>query len=105
MPRYPAQYESEVMLSRGSAIHLSPIRPDDAIRLVDHSLVLSRRRIFTAPLRPDPFDTRYSADVDYVNDLERAQEYPMRSKRVMKRSYDWTTIVITMSHDVTGLSA
>jgi hypothetical protein len=74
MPRCPAQYESEVALRRGSATHLSPIRPDDAIRLVDRGLLFPRSRIFTIP-RPDPFDTRHPADVDYVNHLESAQEY------------------------------
>lgn len=57
MPRCPAQYESEVF-RRGSAIHLSQIRPDDAIRLVNHGLLFPEADIFTIP-RPDPFDTRH----------------------------------------------
>jgi hypothetical protein len=72
MPEYPAQYESEAVLSDGSRIHLRPIRPDDATRLLDLYHRLSPRslyhRFFTIP-RPDQVYARYLADVDYINHL------------------------------------
>jgi hypothetical protein len=70
MPEYPAQYESEAVLSNGSGIHLRPIRPDDATRLHDLYHRLSPRslyhHLFTIP-RPDPVYARNLADVDYIN--------------------------------------
>jgi RimJ/RimL family protein N-acetyltransferase len=70
MPGYPGQYESDAVLSDGSRIHLRPIRPDDATRLLDLYHRLSPRslyhRFFTIP-RPDPVYAKYLADVDYIN--------------------------------------
>lgn len=67
MPDYPAHYESDVVLRDGSTIHLRPIRPDDATKLLDLYHRLSRRslydRFFTVP-RADPVYAAYLANVD-----------------------------------------
>jgi GNAT superfamily N-acetyltransferase len=70
MAKYPAHYESDVVLGDGSQIHLRPIRPKDATGLLDLYRRLSPRslyhRFFTIP-RPDPVYADYLADVDYLN--------------------------------------
>jgi GNAT superfamily N-acetyltransferase len=69
MPDYPAHYESDVVLRDGSTIHLRPIRPDDAAKLLDLYHRLSRRslyhRFFAVP-RADPIYAEYLASVDYL---------------------------------------
>lgn len=69
MPAYRGQYESDPALRDGSRIHLRPMQPDGATRLLDLFHRLSPRglyRFFTVP-RLDPVYARYLADIDYIN--------------------------------------
>lgn len=69
MPDYPAHYESDILLRDGSTIHLRPIKPDDAHRLMELHSRLSPRSVyfrFFSPL-PELSEERASsfANVDY----------------------------------------
>src|SRR4030095_16234464 len=54
MHDYPAHYESDILLQEGSTIHLRPIKPDDARRLMELHSRLSPRSIYFRFFRPLP---------------------------------------------------
>ena len=66
---YPTELEREVVLKDGTALHLRPIRPEDAPRLVDFYDRLSRhsayQRFFSLMKRLPPDWARFLATVDY----------------------------------------
>lgn len=67
--RYPAELERDVELRDGSRLHVRPIRPDDAPRLIDYYERLSAhtayQRFFTVMKRLPPDWARMLAAVDY----------------------------------------
>jgi len=45
-PRYPADLACDVTTKAGTKVHLRPIRPDDAPRLIDFHQHLSPRSVY-----------------------------------------------------------
>ncbi|HEX6756096.1 MAG TPA: GNAT family N-acetyltransferase, partial [Mycobacteriales bacterium] len=68
---YPAQWEADVLAADGGILHLRPIRPDDAARIVAlHSRLSDRTiylRYFGAYPRIPERDLRRLVQVDYVD--------------------------------------
>ncbi len=66
---YPAELARDIVLRDGTRLHLRPIRPDDAERLIDAYAHLSAhsayQRFFTVMKRLPPDWARVLADVDY----------------------------------------
>src|SRR5918911_2202893 len=70
---YPAQWESDVVLSDGGTVRLRPVRPDDDARLLalyerlsDESIYL---RFFSPVPRPTAAQLERLTNVDYVNSM------------------------------------
>lgn len=70
-PGYPQRWEADVVLADGATVHVRPIRPDDADRLVafhnrqsPESIYL---RFFSARPRLSPRDVERFTTVDYVD--------------------------------------
>jgi RimJ/RimL family protein N-acetyltransferase len=73
MPRYPIELALDVTTREGTVLHLRPIRPNDAPRLVEFHENLSvqsvyRRFLFTHPKLPPAEVERFTC-VDYINRL------------------------------------
>jgi len=72
-PPYPRELEREVTLKDGTRLHLRPIRPEDAPRLIDFYDHLSQhtayQRFFTIMKRLPPDWARLLATVDYQHRL------------------------------------
>ena len=70
---YPKDLEERVVLSDGAAVHIRPIRPDDADRLTTFYDRLSQQtayqRFFSVMRRLPPDWARFLANVDYVHRL------------------------------------
>ncbi|MEA3056132.1 MAG: hypothetical protein QOD30_1564 [Actinomycetota bacterium] len=68
---YPSHWETDAVLADGGAIHIRPITPDDADRLVDLHGRLSDRtiyyRFFSPRPRLSPRDVQRFTNVDYVD--------------------------------------
>lgn len=75
---YPRELVRDVTLSDGTRVHLRPIRPEDAERLIDLHSRLSRhtayQRFFTVLKRLPPDWARMLADVDYQRRLALVAE-------------------------------
>jgi len=71
--QYPAELEQDVELGDGTRVHVRPVRPDDAPRLVALYDRLSQhtayQRFFTVLRRLPPDWAKLLADVDYVTRL------------------------------------
>jgi acetyl coenzyme A synthetase (ADP forming)-like protein len=68
----PESYESDVVLKNGSTLHLRPVRPDDAPRLLSFVQRLSPESLylrFLGALRFDLSRAEYLSRVDYENDF------------------------------------
>jgi RimJ/RimL family protein N-acetyltransferase len=76
---YPTELERAVRLRDGTPLHLRPIRPDDAPRLVEFYDRLSRhtayQRFFTVMRRLPPDWARVLASVDYRRRLALVVEH------------------------------
>jgi GNAT superfamily N-acetyltransferase len=70
-PRYPAELACDALTREGMTVHLRPIRPDDAPRLVDFHQHLSPgsvyRRFFSAHPRLSAAEVERFTCVDYIN--------------------------------------
>ena len=92
--QYPADLERDLVLADGARLHLRPIRPDDASRLVDLYDRLSRftayQRFFTAVKRLPPDWIRYFANVDYRRRLALVVEHPPSNELVAVARYEPT---------------
>src|SRR5665213_599720 len=70
-PRYPAELACDVTTKAGTKVHLRPIRPDDAPRLIDFHQHLSPRsvyrRFFSAHPRLSAAEVERFTCVDYVD--------------------------------------
>ena len=69
---YPSQFESDVVLRNGRTLHIRPIRPDDAPRLLTFFRALSADSLhsrFFDVRTPDAALRDTPADVDYENDF------------------------------------
>jgi RimJ/RimL family protein N-acetyltransferase len=79
-PRYPCELERDVILRDGQKVHIRPIRPDDAPRLVAAYDRLSAhsayQRFFSAMRRLPPDWARFLATVDYKTRLALIAERP-----------------------------
>ena len=79
-PGYPYELERDVILRDGEKVHLRPIRPDDAPRLVAAYDRLSAhsayQRFFSAMRRLPPDWARFLATVDYQTRLALIAERP-----------------------------
>jgi len=68
---YPQRWEADVVLSDGGTVHIRPIRPDDADRLVEFHGRQSAESIFYRYFSPrprlSPREIERSVNVDYVN--------------------------------------
>jgi succinyl-CoA synthetase alpha subunit/GNAT superfamily N-acetyltransferase len=68
---YPVHWETDAVLSDGGAVHIRPITPDDADRLVDlHSRLSDRTiyyRFFSPRPRLSPREIQRFTNVDYVD--------------------------------------
>lgn len=77
-PPYPHELEHDATLPDGTRVHIRPIRPDDAERLVAFYLTLSRhtayQRFFTVMRRLPPDWARVLATVDYRRRLALTAE-------------------------------
>jgi RimJ/RimL family protein N-acetyltransferase len=71
--QYPAELEHDLELGDGTCVHLRPVRPDDAGRLMTLYDRLSQhtayQRFFTLMRRLPPDWARFLASVDYVRRL------------------------------------
>ena len=79
-PGYPRELERDVALRDGATVHVRPIRPDDAPRLVAAYDRLSThsayQRFFSAMRRLPPDWARFLATVDYQTRLALIAERP-----------------------------
>jgi RimJ/RimL family protein N-acetyltransferase len=77
---YPAELERDVVLKNGARVHIRPIRPEDAPRLVAAYERLSfhsaYQRFFSAMRRLPPDWARFLATVDYRRRLALIAERP-----------------------------
>lgn len=77
---YPRDLEQEVVLPNGTRVHVRPIRPDDAPRLVEAYSHLSAesayQRFFSVMRRLPPDWARFLATVDYQRRLALVAETP-----------------------------
>jgi RimJ/RimL family protein N-acetyltransferase len=77
---YPGELERDVTLKNGARVHLRPIRPEDAPRLVAAyerlSFQSAYQRFFTAVRRLPPDWARFLATVDYRRRLALIAERP-----------------------------
>ena len=75
---YPRELEGDVTLKDGAAIHIRPIRPDDAPRLIEFYDRLSRhtayQRFFSIMKRLPPDWARFLSNVDYRTRLALVAE-------------------------------
>lgn len=76
---YPRELERDVTLKDGTALHIRPIRPEDAPRLIDFYNHLSRhsayQRFFSIMKRLPPDWARFLATVDYRTRLALVAEH------------------------------
>ena len=76
---YPRELERDVTLKNGARVHVRPIRPEDASRLVAVyqrlSFQSSYQRFFTAVRRLPPNWARFLATVDYHRRLASVAEH------------------------------
>jgi RimJ/RimL family protein N-acetyltransferase len=81
LPSYPRELERDVVLRDGAKVHIRPIRPDDAPRLVTAYDRLSAhsayQRFFGAMRRIPPDWARFLATVDYRTRLALIAERPV----------------------------
>jgi len=66
------RYESDVVLKNGSTLHLRPVRPDDALRLLSFVQRLSPESLYLRFLGAPRFDlsrAEYLVRLDYENDF------------------------------------
>jgi RimJ/RimL family protein N-acetyltransferase len=77
-PPYPRELERDITLKDGTRLHLRPIRPEDAPRLIEFYDRLSRhtayQRFFTIMKRLPPDWARLLATVDYQRRLALVAE-------------------------------
>jgi acetyl coenzyme A synthetase (ADP forming)-like protein len=71
MSKYPARYESDILLRDGSSLHLRPIRPEDLNALMEFHKRLSPRSVYLRYFSPLPElneeRARELTNVDYEN--------------------------------------
>ena len=71
MSEYPSHWETDAVLSDGGAVHIRPIRPEDADRLVDlHSRLSDRTiyyRFFSPRPRLSPREVQRFTTVDHID--------------------------------------
>jgi RimJ/RimL family protein N-acetyltransferase len=76
---YPRELEQSLTLMDGTRLHLRPIRPDDAPRLIEFydrlSLLTAYQRFFNVMKRLPPDWARILATVDYHHRLALIAEY------------------------------
>jgi GNAT superfamily N-acetyltransferase len=92
LSRYPTDLESDVTTMVGTTMHVRPIRPDDASRLVSfHEGLTSRsvyRRFFSAHPVLSPVEVERFTCVDYVDRLALVAEIDGRLVAVARYDRD-----------------
>jgi RimJ/RimL family protein N-acetyltransferase len=91
---YPAELAHAIALADGASLHLRPIRPDDAPRLVELYGRLSQhtayQRFFTVMKRLPPDWARFLAAVDYQRRLALVVEDPRDGALIAVARYEPT---------------